>query len=121
MEEERSGNGASAVYAAHFRDELDRAAAHWTNGRGAGNFRFGLLCNHSQAIAVLGPEFMKLVHQGKQPCFRYHLAGHCTGSFGGICKLQHSLIREPSRLILDGIKQRLQSRLTEFLAVAPKA
>jgi len=67
--------------------------------------------------AMFGPEFLALVPHRKNPCIKYFLFGSCSENR---CHMCHDLTSNPSSEIINGIKQRILSRV-EVLEKDPKA
>ena len=63
--------------------------------------------------ALLGPQFLGLIPEGKQPCLKYHIFGACANPS---CQFCHETTQEPTTDMVNGILTRATTRVTAFVA-----
>jgi len=63
--------------------------------------------------SLLGPQFLALIPEGKQPCLKYHIFGACANPGCNFC---HDTTQEPTPDIVNGIISRATARVTSFVA-----
>jgi hypothetical protein len=94
-----------APFASRWKSHLDKAAKAVAPRVLSGV----MFCGRGEALTgLLGDDFISLAPSGTTLCARYFILGRCVD--GNSCKFTHSLTKDPSKAVLDGLTERIKAR-----------